>query len=130
MRTYLVDRTAVLQSYYKKAQTASIATTLLYTAPGSSRAIEKGGFFRVTAYLVTSLAGSAGTCLLTISWTDTGTAKTLATSTIALATLGSKQSMNECFLVAENQTISFSTTVTGATGSPQYDLVLILERLK
>lgn len=131
MRPNPVDSSQIVYSTYRRGQTASIAATTMYTAPTSAINDEKGAFFRVAAYIVTTVAGSAGTCLLTISWTDdAGAAQSLSTATIALNTLSSYQTLALPALVTDSATIQLSTTVAGAAGSPQYALVLVLERLK
>ena len=98
------------------AQTASISATNLIAAPSST------GLYYIAYFLDTTTAGSAGTALLTMTWSD-GAAQSASTSTIALATLGSYVSGN-LIVKATSGAIQYATTVAGATGSPQYSLDL------
>lgn len=98
------------------AQTASIGTTTILTAPAA-------GLYRVSYYLHTTTAGSAGTVLLTLGWND-AVAQTAATSAISLSTVvaGTLAKGTVEVWLAAGQVLSYATTVAAAVGSPQYAL--------
>lgn len=100
------------------AQTASISATNLVASPSSA------SLYFIMYYLQTTTAGSGGTCLLTITWND-GAARTFSTSTISLSTTGAGAELSGVIVVeCTSGAIQYSTTVSGATGSPQYQLQL------
>ena len=103
-------------------QSASIASTRLCTAASNA-----AGVYQISAYLLTSTVGSAGTCTLTVAWND-GSASQSTTLTLTLSGTSSKFVIVPVYLPA-GQSISYSTVVSGASGSPTYDLHLRVEYL-
>lgn len=105
-------------------QTASISTTTTYAVPSG-----KAGFYRVSVDLITTTAGSAGTVSGSISWNNGSAGITTSVGPLSLATLGNEQSASFTFFSAASQNITYSTTVTGATGSPVYTILVRVEYL-
>lgn len=104
------------------AQTGSIgATNFANTATGK--------MYRASIYCHTTTAGSGGTVLVTISWND-GAAKTYATATADLtSTANAGMAQDVVTFYVGSGTPTWSTTVAGAAGSPQYAVRISLERL-
>lgn len=117
----------------KTAQTASIAATAINAIKNnvSGAYPVDTNMARVCGVIYTTTAGTGGTVSASISYTDTtGTAQTdTLISSVSLTTLGAHS--GNCIVLAakDNAAISYSTTVSGATGSPQYMLKLSLEKL-
>jgi len=96
------------------AQTATIAATALYAHPAANSTL-----YQVVWYLVTTTAGTGGTVSFTLTWND-GTAQTFTSGNLNLNAQGS---LSGTVLVKANSgAVNYSTTVTGATGSPQYSI--------
>jgi hypothetical protein len=113
----LVDKQAPLIQYgiHLKTQTASIGATNIAATPVA-------GDYRICVHVQTTTAGSAGTVLGTVTWNN-GASQTLATSTASLTTLGAEQSTCRDYTnILSTTAFAYSTTVAGATGSPQYSL--------
>lgn len=106
---------SVVASVTRSAQTGSITATSLWTPPAN-------GTYLVDLYLVTTTAGSGGTCTVTLTWTDDAGAQTFTSSTIALSTLKSLYQISLPIRALTSASIKYSTTVSGASGSPQYEL--------
>ena len=120
----------------KTAQTASIGTTTLFTAPAA-------GLYQVCFYLVVTTAGTAGTVTATISWTDAAKAQTYTTNTVAMGvgSLGNyvtnvggsvapiANGMPFYVQVANAAVISYATTVAAAAGTPKYDFYATVLRV-
>ena len=114
------------------AQTGSIAAVTLLTGTTAT-----AGMYRVSAYMKTTTAGTAGTVKATVAWND-GSAQTLdvpllttagATGTVPLNTLNAFGQGSVVVYAAASQNISYTTTVSGATGSPQYYIYVRIEKL-
>ena len=114
------------------AQTGSIAAVTLLTGTTAT-----AGMYRVSAYMKTTTAGTAGTVKATVAWND-GAAQTLdvplmttagAAATVPLNTLNAFGQGSVVVYAAASQNISYTTTVTGATGSPQYYIYVRIEKL-
>lgn len=114
------------------AQTGSIAAVTLLTGTTAT-----AGMYRVSAYMKTTTAGTAGTVKATVAWND-GSAQTLdvplmttagAAATVPLNTLNAFGQGSVVVYAAASQNISYTTTVTGATGSPQYYIYVRIEKL-
>ena len=114
------------------AQTGSIAAVTLLTGTTST-----AGMYRVSAYMKTTTAGTAGTVKATVAWND-GSAQTLdvplmttagAAATVPLNTLNAFGQGSVVVYAAASQNITYTTTVTGATGSPQYYIYVRIEKL-
>ena len=112
----------VVGNVQSTGQTGSIGATTIYT-PASA------GLYRLSFYAVCTTAGSAGTLDVTALWTDNAQAQTsVLISLLDLTVLGAAGS-NTIFIRSTAAAIQFSTTVTGAAGSPQYALYIVLEAL-
>lgn len=104
-------------------QTASIGTTTLFTAPSA-------GPFRVSVYHLCTTAGTAGTLATTIGWNDGSVAHTIApAANVALTAVGNFAQGTAYLRVAAGQAITYSTTLTGVSGTPQYSLFIRVEAL-
>lgn len=101
---------------------ASIASTVLYT----TQSVELG-HWRAILTLITSTAGTGGTCTVTLSYNNGSAAQSVTSSSIALNTLGSEAQLVQSFYQGGAQNISYSTTVAAATGSPAYTLRIKFE---
>jgi hypothetical protein len=102
-----------LVQYSLTAQSSSISATTLYTTLAA-------GVYRVTASVQTTTAGSAGTVLVTVKGTASGTTD--------LTTLGSTQSVSTTFYVAASTVLQYTTTVVSDTAGI-YRVDAFVERL-
>ena len=112
----------VLPAVNLTAQTASISSTSAYSVPLS-------GTYRIIVDAVTTTAGTGGTVTVSVITNNGAGNVTQTTGTAALNTLGSEVSQTFTATVAAGQNINYSTTVTGASGSPQYSLRIRIEYL-
>lgn len=103
-------------------QAADIASTTLYTPTTA-------WFFRVSVYMICTVAGSAGTLSCTIAWTDAVGAKTVKPASDLSLTTTTGGSTGTSFIVSNASAITFSTTITGGAGSPEYNLYIIVEQI-
>ncbi len=104
-------------------QTASIGTTTLYTVPTA-------GVYRVSVYHLCTTAGTAGTLTTTTGWNDGSASHTISpAANISLASVGNFAQGTAYLRVAAGQNITYSTTVSGVGGSPQYSLFIRVEAL-
>lgn len=117
----------------KTAQTASIASTAINAIKnnvGSAYPTDTN-MARICGVIYTTTTGTGGTVGASISYTDTtGTAQTdTLISSVDLTTLGAHS--GNCIVIGakDSASISYSTTVSGASGSPQYMMKLSLEKL-
>jgi hypothetical protein len=113
-----IVRTAVASSVVTGTTTAGPDSLGATTSPNN----------RISIYFYTSTAGTGGTATLKISWTDpAGQAQSITTSTIDLTTLGSFQQATY-YMANQNATnISYTVTVSGATGTPHWTFDLAWE---
>lgn len=100
-------------------QLASLGTTVLLAAPPPD-------MYHVDVYQECGLGGAAGTVLCTVSYTDNVGATTQATVTLALTGLG--HLATRFVIVVASGDITFTTTVVGAVGSPQYNVTARAQR--
>lgn len=103
------------------AQTATLGATTAYTNNTGSLVMVRAS---CTAH--TTVAGSAGTVLCSILTPDSFAANS---GTVDLTSLNSSRSTNYTMLLPAGGTVRYTTTVAGATGSPQYELVINIEIL-
>lgn len=104
-------------------QTAGIGSTTLFTAPSA-------GVFRVSVYHLCTTAGTSGTLATTIGWNDGSAAHTISpAANVALAAVGNFAQGTAYLRVAAGQAITYSTTLTGVGGTPQYSLFIRVEAL-
>lgn len=100
-------------------QNATVGTTAILTSPPA-------GLYHVYVYLAKSTAGTSGTVLSTISYTDDSAAATQVTGLLTFGTSGFS-SMNALVQVASGN-ISYSTTVTANIGGA-YSLKISVMRV-
>jgi hypothetical protein len=103
------------------AQTATKSVTTLFTPPVAS-------FYRVSVYCSCTTAGTAGTVIPALIWKDaSGVSQTVSLPAVNLNTLGSYSQQSVVMKCQAGQVAQYSATVAGATGSPQYDLMISVE---
>lgn len=103
-------------------QTASVATTNVTTSCNA-------GLYSVSYYLKTTTAGTAGTVALILNWND-GVAMTITSATASLTSTSGLSQGTQVIKCSAASTLSYSTTVAGVTGAPQYSLDIAVEQLK
>lgn len=99
------------------AQTASIASATLYAVPSSG-----AGFYVAIVDTICTTAGTAGTVATSIGWNNGAASASAATGPMSLSTLGNETTQIFTVYSAASQNITYSTTVSGAAGSPQYSI--------
>lgn len=99
------------------AQTASVASATLYAVPSSG-----AGFYVAIVDTICTTAGTAGTVSTSLGWNNGSASASAATGPMSLSTLGSETTQIFTVYSAASQNITYSTTVSGATGSPQYSI--------
>jgi hypothetical protein len=98
------------------AQTASITSTDILT-PSADR------LFEVSVLQLVSSAGSAGIAKVEIGWTDEQGAKTRVIATdLDLSDASGEESGVAVIRAKTSAAITYTVTVTGAAGSPEFDL--------
>jgi hypothetical protein len=103
---------------------ASIASTVIYNTSA-----QELGHFRALFTLITTRAGTGGTCTVTVSWNNGSAAQSSTSGAIALNTLGSEVDFVVSFVSGTAQNISYNTTVAASAGNPAYSLQYKLEFL-
>jgi hypothetical protein len=105
-------------------QTASVTTTNITSSCNA-------GLYSVSYYLKTTTAGTGGTASVTLNWND-GAAMTVTSATASLTSTSTTGVAQGTQVIKCNaaSTLSYSTTVSSATGSPQYSLDIAIEQLK
>lgn len=98
------------------AQASSISATTLFTDVGV------GGVYVAYVTLFTSTAGSAGSVQGSIVSTAKTNPQTQSTGTNDLTAVGDEITEVITFYAAASSVIQYKTVVTGATGSPKYDI--------
>lgn len=108
------------------AQTLSLGTQTLTAVPASA-----AGWYRVSVYLVCSTAGTGGTVQVNVTWTRNGVTRTISgpssTVTVGLTSTANAAVFNLPLPCDASTNIQYTTTVSGATGSPKYDLIIDTE---
>ena len=79
--------------------------------------------------LICTTPGLGGSVSATIGWNNGTTAASLTTPALSPTVAGELSSQIGCFYVAASQNITYSTTVVGVSGGPQYALRIRLEAL-
>ncbi|MEX3914873.1 hypothetical protein AB4Y43_01315 [Paraburkholderia sp. BR10872] len=102
-------------------KTASISSTSLLTGAAA-------GVYRATVDLITTAVGTAGTVTATITSNNGTMSPSQTTGALSLSATG-ELSATFTLYSAANQSINYSTTLAGATGSPQYAMRIRLEYL-
>lgn len=105
-------------------QTSNIGSTTLYTAVNS-------GTYRVSVYQIDVQSAIAGTLGTTISWTDeSNAAQTLKPAADVNVALLHGFSQGSIFIdVKAGSAIKYTTSLSGVTGSPLYNLMISTEKL-
>lgn len=108
-------------------QTITIAATPLHVGGATAPA----GLYRVSYYIYTTTAGSAGTATITFAWNDGTTARTKVSISISLNTTGPTGFDEGAHTVRADgaNDITVAVTVAGAVGSPIFAIYATLERL-
>ena len=106
-------------SVHNTAQTATSASTVFYTAAAT-------GLYALTAYCHTTTQGTAGTVTANVVYSD-GAAQTL-TTTCALQTLGNQGFVNQYTFIPVGSTVAYLTSANTITGTPQWDVHVIVRR--
>jgi hypothetical protein len=104
-------------------QLNSLATQTLLTAPPPD-------LYFVDIYLECPVAGAAGTVLVTVAYTDSLGVANQLTGAFALTSatpLTAHLAARLTLLVASGD-ITFTTTVAGAVGGPQYNITIRAQR--
>lgn len=97
------------------AQAAAITAT-----PVLSTAI--AGMYRVTVDLIVTAVGTAGTAAVTIASNNGVAALSQTTGTASLTALGAEVSTEFSMYVGAGTSVTYATTLAGATGTPAYAL--------
>lgn len=100
-------------------QTGSISSTDLVTG--------QAGLYQASVYLLNTTPGSAGTLNATISAFDGVNTRNYSPAADISLSLGGNSSGSA--ILYSSGTVSYATTVTGASGSPQYSIRISLEKL-
>ena len=103
-------------------QSSAIGATILFTP-------DVAGTYRVSVYQVITKAGSGGTLATTIGWTDNQQAQTSKpASDLNMTSLGAASS-GLLFIQSAAVAITYTTTIAGAAGAPEFDLYITVEQL-
>jgi len=105
-------------------RSGSIGTTTLYAVP-----VGGAGMYRVSADILVTSPGSGGTVQTNVSWNNGVTTSGLNSAPFPLNAAGEQAALSGNFYSTGGQVITFSTTVIGAAGGPQYQLSVRLEFL-
>lgn len=109
------------------AQTTSIPDTNVLMDGGSL----SPGLYRLSYYLVTTVAGTSGTVKAVFDWIDvSGEVRIVESATITFGTLATPASGTLVIQYTSDTGIGFQTVVAAAVGDPQYALYVTLERLQ
>lgn len=108
-------------------QTASTISPLTLLIDGGT---PPAGLYRLSYYLVTTVAGTSGTVKATFGWTDPGAGRSVDSATLTFGALASPVSGSLIIRSSGALSISCETTVTDPVGDPEYALYITLERLQ
>ena len=105
-------------------QAAAIPSTTLFTAGMQ-------GLFRATVAIVASAnAGSSPVATVTLSFTDaSGVARSITASASPTSGAGASGSGSGTGILLGSTTVSGSVTLSGFTGTPSFDIVVVIEQL-
>jgi hypothetical protein len=106
------------------SQTASIGSTTILTQGAAV------GYYKINYYIYCHTAGSAGTVTLTIGWNVGVESPTFTTPTVSLATVGNDQYGSFPIRLSNATNLTYLTTVSGASGSPNYYVYIWIEQLQ
>jgi len=103
-------------------QTGDISTTTIYLPSAA-------GLYRINVYMICTTAGG-GSLSCTIGWSDIVGAKTLSPASAVDLSSTANGSVGTAFISSVTSVaITYATAIAGKTGSPQYALYLVLEKL-
>lgn len=112
----------VVGSDHLTATTSNSGQTL-YTASGNSAV-------RVSVYHVCTVAGAAGSLATTVTWKDdAGVSRSGKPAADILLTGTNFDKGSFIVNVQGNQSVAYSTTVTGGVGPPTYEVWIVVEKL-
>lgn len=116
-----LGQSSIVATALLTAQTADISATTIYTPAAS-------GLYRVSVYHLCTTAGG-GTLTTAIIWTDDYQAQTTSpASNLDLSGAGNAAT-GTTFIRSTASAIQYSTSIAGKSGSPQYALFVVVERL-
>ena len=105
------------------ASSVSTGTVLTYTSVA-------GGYYRATAGIQTQTYGGGGTATLTLGWgLQNGTAYTTTSLQLSETSLTTPLQEIVAYRLKAGGTFTYSVAISGASGSPTYDLDIVLELL-
>lgn len=115
--------TSIPYAYAMTVQTTSIGPFTAVT-PGTRQ------LYRCSVYLQVTKAAAAGTVQVSVSWTD-DTAATVTATTSALVVTAKGQTSSTILLRATaTHAVTWSATLAGITGTPQYAVDVYFEQLQ
>lgn len=103
-------------------QTSSIGTSGIYF-PGVI------GMYDISVYTTVTTAGSAGLVSVALLWNDAVASRTLTVVSALSMTSTNFAQVSTVIQADSSASIRFNTTVSGAVGSPEYRLAIIVKRL-
>lgn len=103
-------------------QTAAIALTNSTITP------YKTGMYRINYYMGITTVGTGGTGSVQFQWNDGAATQNFVSSTTSLTALGYIAGSVDAYLIGGTN-LAYQTNLTGATGTPAYQLRVRLERL-
>ena len=117
-----ISQSTIVATVSLTGQTGNIGATTLYTPAAS-------GLYKVSVYHLCSVAGSGGSLATQIGWTDAVQAQTSnPAADISLTSAGNAAS-GISLIQATANAITYSATIAGGTGNPQFNLYIVVERL-
>jgi len=94
----------------------------------NTRLIPGAGLYRATVSLILTKAATAGTISATIGWNNGTLAQSGSTAALSTtAPIGTEIDQSFLFFSAASQSITYLTTLSDVTGTPQYTLRVRLE---
>lgn len=114
-------QTTIVATVNLTAQAAAITTTTFFTPGGF-------GLFRVNVYMKCSVVG-VGTLSCTIVWTDEVSGESVSPAGTVDLSSTNNGSTGMTFLASGASAITYATAISGLSGSPKYDIFIVLEQL-
>lgn len=108
----------------------STVSLLAQTGDISDGLAAVAGLYRLSYYLVTTVAGTSGTVKATFFWNDSADARAVDSAIINFGSLAAPASGSLIIRHETGLSIGYATTVTDAVGDPEYALYITLERLQ
>ena len=120
----LLTKDLIAQNVQLTGQTVSIGPNNLTVGGG----IAPAGFYRISAYLYTTVASGTDTILLAYNYNDGLAARTDNVGPTSLATLTRVEGQNVIYTNGAGH-ITYTVTRSAATGTPQWGVKIVLERI-